>query len=273
MQNCRKWLFLVIMGLLLSCTKEKTALSGTTTEFFIDSKFKEKTYRIWVHLPEGYDASGNQRYATLYVLDPDDELPDNETNFTYLARLCAEISRKRKTDNVIAIGIRYGDYRETDYTPTKTNIGEGGSPKFLRFIESELIPKVQATYRADTSRMSRIIIGHSLGGLCGAHAFTQFNAAFGHYLLLSATMMYDDEVVLQYEQKARAQLKNQPQLVYLGVGGTEPNMFPLSDALYRRLKAHYPKAKTAFEVVPGKGHNTSKQINFEKAIRYYFNNR
>lgn len=58
----------------------------------------------------------------------------------------------------------------------------GGGLEFLKFIEDQLIPKIEATYRVDTSRNSRVIIGHSYGGLFGAYAFCTNNQVFGNYL-------------------------------------------------------------------------------------------
>jgi hypothetical protein len=44
------------------------------------------------------------------------------------------------------------------------------------------------------------------------------------------------------------------------------------DVLQERLTKHYPNAKSTFFINAGKGHNTSKNENIERAIRYYFDN-
>ncbi len=71
--------------------------------------------------------------------------------------------------NVLVVGIGYGNDRAVDYTPVEGGGGAvkggGGAEKFMLFIKNELIPKMENEYGADTSRMSRTILGHSFGGL------------------------------------------------------------------------------------------------------------
>jgi uncharacterized protein len=273
----KKLLILLLFSSLISCYKEELPAldESLTIDFLTDSKEKGKTYRIWVQLPEGYATSG-QKYSTIYVLDPDDESVNGNSNFFYIAKKCKELSQTSGKSGVIVIGIRHGDFREIDYTPTKFTTtgfsGEGGGLAFMNFVKKELIPKIEQDYRAMPIREQRTIIGHSLGGLCGAYAFTKHNEAFGNYLLLSPSLIYDDEIILQYEQETRNVIRNQTQLVYFGVGGTEPNMVPPIDLLYNRLNKYYTKAKTELYINAGKGHNSSKDDNIKKALEFYFKN-
>lgn len=270
-----KLIITITFLLILSCQEETLpALDGNlTSEFFIDSKEKNKTYRIWVQLPEGYNSS-TQNYATIYVLDPDDESVGDNTNFFYIAKKSKELSQKANKENVILVGIRHGDFREVDYTPTKFSAsgfsGEGGGEAFMNFVKKELIPKVENDFRASPNREQRGIIGHSLGGLSGAYAFAKHNEAFGSYLLLSPSLIYDNEIILQYEQSTRPTIKNNSQMVFIGVGGTEANMVPPIDLLYNRIKQNYPKATIELFINPGKGHNSSKDENIKKALEFYF---
>ena len=261
--------------LLCGCNKGFGDLDPTLTkDFIMFSSEKGKDYRMWVQLPEGYDTT--KKYATIYVLDPDDAAEGGNSNFTYVAKLCQKTSNDLGKQNVIVVGIRHGDFREIDYTPTKFTTtgfsGEGGSEKFVNFIKKELIPRIEQDFNADTSRLNRAIIGHSLGGLCGAYAFTKHNEAFANYLLLSPSLIYDNEIILQYEQEIRASIQSKKQLVYLGVGGTEPNMVPPTDLLYQRLKKYYPDCQTELYINPGKGHNSSKDDNIKNALEFYFKN-
>jgi uncharacterized protein len=271
----KKLFFLFILVFLFSCKVKETLDPSLTTEFFIDSAEKGKTYRIWVQLPEGYNSS-TQKYPTVYVLDPDDKATDGPTNIFYIAKICQNLSKTMQKSNVIVIGIRHGDFREIDYTPTKFTTkgfsGEGGGEKYMNFVKKELIAKVEKDYRAIPNREKRTIIGHSLGGLCGAYTFAKHNETFGNYLLLSPSLIYDDEIILQYEQETRATIKSRPQLVYFGVGGTEANMVPPIDMLYQRIKKNYTASKAELYINPGKGHNSSKDENIKKALEFYFKN-
>lgn len=258
-------MMLIATMFLSSCETEAPLDASLNKQFSIESLEKNTTYPIWVQLPENYFSS-SENYATVYVLDADD-------NQEYVAQSCRDNSASMNTQNVIVVGIGYGDDRATDYTPTHTDMGDGESEQFLRFIKNELIPRIESEFRVDHSRNSRAIIGHSFGGLCGAYAFTNHNEIFGNYLLLSASLFYDNDIVMQYEQNVRPQIKDQQQLVFIGAGGTEGPLLVDNDLLNRRLNDHYSNAKSTFTLVEGKGHNASKNSNINKAIRFYFQNR
>ena len=254
--------------LLFACQKE-TLLEDQelTRRFTIASAETKRSYDISVQLPEN-DHKSTHRYSTLYVLDANQDE-------RFVAKTCKTVSKNLNTPNVIVIGIRYQQYsdRDIDYTPTATTYGQGKSAEFLTFIKNKLIPRIQAEYRADTLRDKRVLIGHSFGGLCGAFAFTNYNEVFGNYLLLSPSLFYDNSVLLTYEQQARPALQAKPHLVFIGLGSTEGSLLPANDVLYRRLVKFYPNTKSKFQLVPGRGHVTSKNSSIENAIHFYFKNR
>ena len=229
------------------------------------SVVKGKTYDIWIYLPDNYSTSALS-YPTIYVLDAD---ADQE----FVASTCKKVSDEVNTQNVIVVGIHYGDNRNVDYTPTTTSMGRGEAETFLNFINKELIPRIQRDFRADTLRSKRIIIGHSFGGLFGAYAFTKHNDVFGNYLLLSPSLFYDNTITLKYEQELRNVIKDKPQLVFIGAGSTEEALLPANDLFYQRLLNFYPFTKTEFHLVAGKGHLSSKNENIQEAIKFYFKNR
>ena len=257
---------LLFFFLLSSCDKE-TIDPTLIKQFSISSMQTGRTYDITVQLPEDYSIS-SKPYPTMYVLDAKQD--DN-----FIGLKCKKISAEYNTQNVIVIGIRYNqsDDRAIDYTPTETSYGKGGGLLFMNFIKRELIPAVQAAYNVDTLRANRIIIGHSFGGLLGAYAFTKHNEVFGNYLLLSPSLFYDESVILKYEQQGRESIKSKKQLVFIGAGSTENGLLPANNLLYERLKSFYPFTKTTFELVPGLGHTSSKNIDIENALNFYFKNR
>jgi len=259
-------LSLIIVLTLFSCKKEGLATNPSQVrEFSLASVEKGKSYDIWVRLPEDYNTT-TELYPTIYVLDA-------KENQEYVAQTCDEVSKSLNTKNVIVVGIHYGDNRNVDYTPTSAGMGKGGGPEFMSFIKKELIPHIQKDFRADLSRNSRVIIGHSYGGLFGAYAFAKHNEVFGNYLLLSPSMFYDRSIVLQYEQQNRPIIKNDPQLVFIGAGSRETALLPANDLFYQRLADHYPLSKSRFQLVSGKGHTSSRDTGIENAINFYFKNR
>lgn len=259
-------LFILFFTLLLiSCQKEDGYDASAKEHFTISSTERNENYPVWVYLPDGYK-DNNKTYQTIYLLDA-------EWDKEFVARKASNISRQMKTDNAVIVGIGYGADRMDDYSPTKTKDGDGKANEFMRFIKNELIPKIESDYRVQKTRDSRCIIGHSLAGLCSAYAFTTSPEIFGNYIILSASFWWDDDIVLQYEQQFRDQLKLNRNIVYIGVGETEGHILVGSKYFYEMLRKYYPDTISEFVIINNKGHMTSKNDDIEKGLRFYFNNR
>ena len=257
---------ILIVLIFTSCTKD-VPFTGLTKEFAITSIANGATYDIKVALPENFDASTN-KYASIYVLD-------GEEIFGTVANKCKEMAERIGAANVLVVSIGYGRDRSIDYTPTKMSSVTGGGPQFLSFIETELIPQIEANYRADTARSKRVILGHSYGGLLGAYAFSARNTIFGNYLLLSPSLWFDREVSFQHEKENRANNKGRDQLVFLGIGDKEEEdrMKEPFERYYQTIRDHYTKIKLVKHYESNAGHIDSRNPNILKGLEYYFINR
>ncbi len=136
------------------------ALAGEN--FTIHSRETGREYRVFVRLPEGYDAKSAARYPVVYLLDGD-------ILFPLLASTHLLLHYDEKVPEAIIVGIAYGafgegNFRSTDYTIQLPGSPpeHGGAAAFLRFIEKELLPRVEARHAVDSSR--RVLLGQSLGG-------------------------------------------------------------------------------------------------------------
>lgn len=266
--NGKRTLTMILMLVFLfgSCKKEEFDLL-LTHEFVIQSKANGASYNIKVGLPANYNP-GVEKYASIYVLD-------GEENFDFVSNKCKEISDNLAVQNVVVISIGYGKDRSIDYTPTEVSTVTGGGPKFLNFIESELIPAIEGSVSVDTARSSRVILGHSYGGLFGAYAFTANNKLFGNYLLLSPSLWYDNLISLQYEKDKRNENKNRSQLIFMGIGKEENfgRMQAPFEAFCQILHDNYPQLKLEKNSEANLGHVGSKNPNIVKGLEYYFKNR
>ena len=251
---------------LSSCTKDEVFNSGVTREFTLQSAANGATYDIKVGLPVNHNPS--EKYATLYVLD-------GKEIFGFVANRCREISDQYGKKNLLVVSIGYGKDRSIDYTPTKVSSVTGGAPQFLNFIESQLIPKMEQDYQADTARDSRIILGHSYGGLFGGYAFSVTNAVFGNYIMLSPSFWFDNRVALQMEIDNRAKNKNKKQLVYMGIGENEERdrMLAPFEIFYQTLRDNYNNIKLEKNIEKNTGHMDSRNPGIIKGLTYYFLNR
>lgn len=258
---------IILMLLLLgSCTKELFN-SGETKEFTLRSNTNGASYNIKVGLPSRYNLSV-EKYETIYLLD-------GKEIFGFVANRCKEISDKYGLKNVLVVSIGYGRDRSIDYTPTKVSSVTGGAPEFLNFIETQLIPEMEQEYHADTSRDSRVVLGHSYGGLFGAYAFSVNNKVFGNYLLLSPSFWFDDKVALQMEKDNRVNNRHQKQLVFMGIGENEERdrMLTPFELFYQSLRNSYANLKLEKNVEKNQDHMGSRSQNIVKGLEYYFLNR
>ncbi len=261
-------IFMPMLALLLfvSCQEEVSAPQHVA-QFAITSAVNGATYDIKVALPGDHQVS-NRQYAAIYVLD-------GEENFNLVASECEKLSSYYHSDNVLVVSISYGRSRDLDYTPTRTSSSMGGAPEFMQFIREELVPRMEQSYRADTARTCRVILGHSFGGLFGAYAFAADNQLFGNYLLLSPSLWFDNEVTLRMELAQRAKLKDQPQLVFMGLGKMENlgKMQAPFEAFYQALVNNYSKSRLEKNLEEDLGHMGSKNPNIRKGLNFYFQNR
>ncbi len=256
---------IALLCVLASCSEE-VFNPALVREFKLQSQTNGAMYTITVGLPSGYDPT-TQKYAAIYLLD-------GEEDFDFVANKCAEISASHATPNAIVVGIGYGNDRSIDYTPTKVSSVTGGAPDFMEFIEDQLIPTIEKDFGADTTRMSRAILGHSYGGLFGAFVFTVRNKLFGNYLILSPSLWFDNEVTLLLEKERRSINKDQRQQVFLGIGQMENSgrMQAPFDAFYNALQENYSNTSVSRNKEKNLDHMGSKNPNIINALNYFFDN-
>jgi predicted alpha/beta superfamily hydrolase len=152
-------------------------------------------------------------------------LLDGNANFYSAAGtvqfMSAGLSGNIQIPELIIVGVLNTD-RTRDLTPTHTLQrpegddpslkNSGGGDVFLKFLNDELIPHVDRTYR--TSRY-RIIVGHSFGGLLALHALESAPNMFQGYLAIDPSVFWDNQVLVR---RARAHPINgdgRPRTVYL----------------------------------------------------------
>lgn len=258
---------IVTLFLLNSCTKDEIFTNGDTKEFALQAAAYGATYNIKVGLPSNYNPLG-EKYATVYVLD-------GKEIFGFVANRCREISDQLALKNVIVVSIGYGRNRSIDYTPTKVSSVTGGAPQFLNFMETQLIPKMEQDFNADTSRDSRVILGHSYGGLFAGYAFAVHNNVFGNYIMLSPSFWFDNGVALQMEKDNRNSIKGKKQLVFMGIGGAEEKdrMIAPFEIYHQALRDNYNNIKLEKNLENNTGHMDSRNPNITKGLTFYFKNK
>ncbi len=128
--------------------------------------------RVLVHLPAGYDTSGKP-YPVLYLLDGTQ---------AFLAEMIVVTDRLRAEMIIVAIE---NTNRDRDMMPVvaKGYPGPPGAEAFLAFLEKDLLPDIDRTYR---TAPPRILQGKSLSGLFTVYALLTRPTVFNAYVGCSA---------------------------------------------------------------------------------------
>ncbi len=123
---------------------EIPAGAGTTTTSSIASAETGISYDLNIWLPPGY-SEGTAAYPVVYAMDC-------EYRFATLMAVMQKISTKAILVNVCAMGTAR---RLVDFTMP-------GAAPYYRFLTRELIPSIEAKYRANPE--NRSLSGHSMSG-------------------------------------------------------------------------------------------------------------
>ena len=155
--------------------QDVTATLGVTRT--MKSTMLGEDRRVVVRLPAGYDTSGTA-YPVLYLLDG---------TAAYLLEMIAITSRlrnDRSAPEMIIVAIE-NTKRDRDMMPVVATDypGPPRAEAFLGFLEKELIPNIEKTYR---TTHPRILLGKSLSGLFTIYALLARPTAFSAYVGCSA---------------------------------------------------------------------------------------
>jgi predicted alpha/beta superfamily hydrolase len=188
---------LTLFALLLSTTAARAQappLYEAPERVVIKSQVLGEERVVLVRTPAGY-ARGAERFPVLYMTDGDAHIQHTSGTVSFLAR-------NARMPEMIVVGITNTD-RTRDLTPTRVerlpgqpNVQfptSGGGDKFLKFIETELIPLVESKYR---TQPYRALAGHSLGGLFAVHAMLTRPELFDSYIAVSPSLQWDNFVMI-----------------------------------------------------------------------------
>lgn len=160
---------------------------------------------ILVRTPAGYETN-KLAYPVLYMTDGGAHIGHTTSTIEFL------VNNGRMAD-MIVVGITNTD-RTRDLTPTKAtgpNAAQfptaGGADNFLKFIETEVIPEIEKSYRVQPYR---VLAGHSFGGLFAVHTLVTRPELFNSYIAVSPSLQWSDEATLKRAEeflKTRKELR------------------------------------------------------------------
>lgn len=262
-----KKIIVVILISLSSITlfgqNEKTA--SITKE--IQSKVYEKERTISIYLPPYYKEDKDLSYPVMYVFDGQAE-PYGD--FTY--GLKNYLSMIGSLEDYIIVTIHH-DNRGPELTPkaiknkewvNDPDFGWGKSDKLDAFLEKEIFPYINKTYRTNGFVVG---VGHSLGGTYLVNTKANNKNFFHSIIAISPNLKYDLEAILDKIEKN----KNLNGFWYVAIGDTgnmdnlfRPGVKRLDYMLSKRWKNK--NLKIQFDYVKDADHGTI----FAKALPLSF---
>jgi len=172
-----------------------------------------------VSLPESYPREPSRRYPVLYVLD-------GSSQAAHTAESARLLTRIGVMPEILVVGIpSSSENRSRDYTPPYMRVDAedekappGEADRFLRFIETELIPHVERQYRTTSTRM---LAGNSRGGLFVVYSLLEKPDLFAARFAFSPALWRDDDRLVKELAKSLTSRALPPPFLYLSLGDGE----------------------------------------------------
>ncbi|HEY4197223.1 MAG TPA: alpha/beta hydrolase-fold protein, partial [Mucilaginibacter sp.] len=191
----------------------------------VNSKILKEKRKVWIYLPDGYDAAAQTRYPVIYLLDGDSHL----ASVAGIIQRLSEISGNTLVPQMIIVGIPNTD-RTRDLTPTNSMFDpkgkrvedfktSGGGEAFVSFIAKELMPHIDSTYHTASFKL---LIGHSFGGLTAMNIVINHTDMFNSYLVIDPSMWWDSRKLLNQARDVFKQKKFEGKSLFLAIANTMP---------------------------------------------------
>lgn len=189
--------FLLLLALLLAPAPLAAAVdAGRLIDLGIVRSKHTDPRRVTVWLPSTYRANG-PRHAVLYMHDGQN-LFDPETGYGgmewKLDETLDRLIRQRKVRPTIVVAVWNTPKRLQEYVPAKAfrhlpaaymdrvRALYGGDPLsdgYLKFLVTELKPRIDRRFNVRRDRANTAIMGSSMGGLISLYAINEYPAVFG----------------------------------------------------------------------------------------------
>ena len=238
------------------------------------------TFRIFKSFPKDYDKDSTKKYPLIIILDGN----------AYIESVVAEMKFNAfigMIPNAILIGVGYKDFptmdslRIRDYTfpiglPEYEMTVSGGADKFKKFIDEELLLKLNQQYRVDLDKS--VLCGHSLGGYFSLYylfkSIEEDRYSIKNIVSASPSLHYNHRYIFDMEKNLKA--TEAPLRVYISMGSeemTDDESKGILDKFESQiLKKKYIGLKLRKAEYTNFGHMDAAIPGFIKGLAYVFEN-
>lgn len=214
-------------------------------------------------LPPNYDAQSKKKYAVLYMLD------SAET----IAAKFKTLSANNLAAETILVGIRpVKETRDVDLLPPymKSDLEIENSPmgradKFLKFMETELMPYITKNYNVSGINA---ISGHSRSGVFVIYSLLENLNLFQARFAFSPAVWREDNLMVAKTKEFTASTNKKKSFLYLSLGSNENDKMKSGfDALTDELTKNLPKKVIlSFQYTKDANHQTNVELSISTAL-------
>lgn len=259
------WCFLFLSIFQMHSQEVKPFIIGEIRTLKSEILNEDRTLNIY--LPEGFDKT--KSYPVIYLLDGS----ANE-DFLHIVGLVQFYKMQFNMPDFLVVGIANVDRKRdftfhTDLEDLKKDYPTTGySAKFIDFIEKELQPFINKTYKTTETKYA---IGQSLGGLLATEILFKKPSLFTHYLIVSPSLWWDNESLLKEAKTLLEKQQEINQYVYISVGMQEHKMMVKeAKELAEVLKKIKPKLKIDYFPLEKENHATILHQSISEAFKKLF---
>lgn len=279
LQIRRDWLghesILLIPGKETELYFAKNVPSGTLSKVWYDSPVLGFRRRMYVYTPPGYE-KGTKKFPVLYLLHGGMNDEDTWTSMGRVNVIMDNLIAQGKARPMIVVmpngnpdqaAVPFESYPFTPapelVAPEPLNMANG---YFESSLVKDIVPFIEANYRALADKNNRAIIGYSMGGGQTVKITLDNPDVFG-YIGAFAPAMFGQSA--ETEKKMEALKKANPKLFWVGCGVDDPLHVPVTTTLLPLLKKY--SINNYFYETSG-GHGWSNwRIFFSECVPELFN--
>ena len=232
---------------------EAISIGGRIT---IQSKVLTEERDIYIHLPGTYDES-NSRHPVLFILDA-------ERHFSFSVGIEDFLSRVGRIPEMIVIGIPNVN-RNRDFSFDKEQ--QGRADDFMKFLEEELIPYVDAHYR---TYPYRILNGWSLTGAFSIYVHFSKSGIFNGTIAMSPSFLPLYGHLTGFVGSVLKMREDIPGSLYFTLGD-EPTSRENIEGFLDLLRVHLDdKKRWKFQVFDTEDHTSVRLKSLYAGLEYMF---
>lgn len=233
----------------------------------VKSKILDENRELNIYLPSSYSTDNLKSYPVIYLLDG-----SKDEDFIHISGIVqfGSFSWINMIPESIVVGIGNVD-RKRDYTyPSQNKLDKkefptsGQSIKFIDFLEKELQPFIDSSFRTNSIKT---IIGQSLGGLLATEILFKRPNLFDNYIIVSPSLWWDDEKLLDEQLISYNTIKS----IYIAGGEEGEVMERTTKALFDKLNKNKTQNMNLFySFLKGKTHGDALHIAVYNAFEKIF---